>query len=129
VQRIVVLSLSKGSGGSAMGIGLADFTTERAVKAMHIDTTWINCITAGVTASGKIPIHVPTDREAILLALKTCARVRHPLSRIVWIRNTLALEHIRVSEPLLEELKGHSQIEIEGDAAPMPFDGQGNLLY
>jgi hypothetical protein len=129
VQRIVVLSLSKASGGSAMGIGLADFTTDKAVKAMNIDTTWINCITAGVTASGKIPIHMPSDREAILLALKTCARVKHPQSRIVWIRNTLALEQIRVSEPLLEELKGHPQIGIAGDAAPMPFDGQGNLLY
>jgi len=96
---------------------------------MNIDTTWINCITAGVTASGKIPIHMPTDREAILLALKTCARVRHPQSRIVWIRNTLALDRIRVSEPLLGELTGHPQIEIAGEAAPMPFDEQGNLLY
>jgi len=112
-----------------MGIGLADFSTDKAVKAMNIDTTWINCITAGVTASGKIPIHMPTDREAILLALKTCSRVRHPQSRIVWIRNTLALEQIRVSEPLLEELKNHPQIEIAGDSVPMPFDEQGNLLY
>jgi len=129
VQRIVVLNLSKASGGSAMGIGLADFSTDKAVKAMNLDTTWINCITAGVTASGKIPIHMPTDREAILLALKTCSRVRHPQSRIVWIRNTLALEQIRVSEPLLEELKNHPQIEIAGDSVPMPFDEQGNLLY
>jgi hypothetical protein len=129
VQRIVVLNLTKASGGSAMGIGLADFTTDKAVKSMNIDTTWINCITAGVTASGKIPIHMPSDREAILLALKTCARVRHPQSRIVWIRNTLALDRILVSEPLLEDLKGHHQIEIAGDPAPMPFDPQGNLLY
>ncbi len=129
VQRIVVLNLSKASGGSAMGIGLADFTTERLLKSMNVDTTWINCITAGVTASAKIPIHMPTDREAILLALKTCARVRHPQSRIAWIRNTLALEHIRVSEPLLAELQGHPQIEVEGDPAPMPFDERGNLLY
>jgi len=129
VQRIVVLNLSKASGGSAMGIGLADFTTDKAVKSMNIDTTWINCITAGVTASGKIPIHMPTDREAILLALKTCARVRHPQSRIVWIKNTLALERIRVSEPLLPEIEGNPQLEITGKPEPMPFDEQGNLLY
>jgi len=129
VQRIVVLNLSKASGGSAMGIGLADFTTDKAVKSMNIDTTWINCITAGVTASGKIPIHMPTDREAILLALKTCARVRHPQSRIVWIKNTLALERIRVSEPLLPEIEGNPQLEITGKPEPMPFDDSGNLLY
>jgi hypothetical protein len=72
---------------------------------------------------------MPTDREAILLALKTCARANHPQSRIVWIRNTLALERIWASEPLLAEMKGHDQIEIEGDPAPMPFDEQGNLLF
>lgn len=129
VQRIVVLNLSKATGGSAMGIGLADFTTDKAVKSMNIDTTWINCITAGVTASGKIPIHMPTDREAILLALKTCARVHHPQSRIVWIKNTLALERIRVSEPLFPEIERHPQVDIEGGPAFMPFDEQGNLLY
>jgi|WetSurMetagenome_2_1015567.scaffolds.fasta_scaffold18757_4 hypothetical protein len=129
VQRIVVLNLSKASGGSAMGIGLADFTTDKVVKSMNIDTTWINCITAGVTASGKIPIHMPTDREAILLALKTCARVQHPQSRIVWIKNTLALERIRVSEPLLPDIGAHPQIEITGDTAPMPFDAKGTLLF
>ena len=53
VQRIVVLNLSKATGGSAMGIGLADFTTDKVVQSMSLDTTWINCITAGVTASGK----------------------------------------------------------------------------
>jgi hypothetical protein len=47
----------------------------------------------------------------------------------VWIKNTLALERIRVSEPLLPEIEGHPQLEIEGDPAPMPFDDEGNLLY
>ena len=107
VQRIVVLNLSKATKGNATGIGLADVTTDRAVKAMNPETTWINCITSGVMASAKLPIHMPTDREAIVLALKTCARVNHPQSRIVWIRNTLALERIWVSEPLLAEMKRH----------------------
>jgi hypothetical protein len=129
LQRIVVLNLSKATKGNATGIGLADVTTDKAVKAMNPETTWINCITSGVMASAKLPIHMPTDREPILLALKTCARVDHPQSRIVWIRNTLALERIWASEPLLEELKRHPQIEIAGDPAPMPFDEQGNLLY
>ncbi len=129
LQRIVVLNLSKATRGNATGIGLADVTTDKVVKAMNPETTWINCITSGVMASAKLPIHMPTDREAIVLALKTCARVNHPQSRIVWIRNTLALERIWASEPLLPEIEGHPQLEIEGDPAPMPFDEQGNLLY
>ena len=129
VQRIVVLNLSKATKGNATGIGLADVTTDKAVKAMNPETTWINCITSCVLASAKLPIHMSTDRKAILLALKTCARVNHPQSRIVWIKNTLALERIWVSEPLLPEIEGHPQIEIAGKPAPMPFDDEGNLLY
>ncbi len=129
VQRIVVLNLTKATKGNATGLGLADVTTDRVVKAMNPEATWINCITSGVLASAKLPIHMPTDREAVLLALKTCARVRHPQSRIVWIRNTLALERIWISEPLLPEMKESPQIEIAGDPVPMPFDDAGNLLF
>jgi hypothetical protein len=70
---------------------------------------------------------MPTDREAIQLALKTCSRVKHPETRIVWIKNTLSLEKIFASEPLLPEIRKISQIEVLGDPRPMPFDGQGNL--
>ena len=129
VQRIVVLNLSAATKGNATGVGLADVTTGKVVKAMNPETTWINCITSGVMASAKLPIHMPTDREAILLALKTCARVKHPQSRIVWIKNTLALERIGVSEPLLPEIEGNPQMEIAGEPAPMSFDAEGNLLY
>jgi len=129
VQRIVVLNLSKATKGNATGIGLADVTTDKVVKTMNPETTWINCITSCVLASAKLPIHMPSDREAIQLALKTCARVEHPQSRIVWIKNTLALGGIQISEPLLPEIEGNPQLEIAGKPAPMPFDDEGNLLY
>jgi hypothetical protein len=70
---------------------------------------------------------MPTDREAIQLALKTCYRVRHPETRIIWIKNTLSLEKIFASESLLPEVRKNSQIEVLGDPRPMAFDGQGNL--
>jgi hypothetical protein len=70
---------------------------------------------------------MPTDREAIQLALKTCSRVRHPETRIVWIKNTLSLEKVFASEPLLSEVRKNSQIEVLGDPRPMPFDGRGAL--
>jgi len=128
VQRIVVLNLTAATKGNACGIGMADITTQKVVEATDTDYTYINAITSGVLASARIPIHMPTDREAIQLALKTCARVEHPQSRIVWIKNTLSLERIFVSEAMLPEIRGNPQLEILGESKTMVFDERGNLV-
>jgi hypothetical protein len=112
----------------ACGIGMADITTKKVVDATDVDYTYINAITSGVLATARIPINLPTDQEAIQLALKTCARVNHPQSRIVWIKNTLALEKIFVSEAMLPEIRKNPQLEILGDPKAMSFDEKGNLM-
>jgi hypothetical protein len=126
-ERIVVLNLTAVSEGNACGIGVADVTTKKFVDSMDLDYTYVNAITSGILATARIPIYMPTDREAIQLALKTCPQVRHPETKIVWIKNTLSLEKIYASEPLLPEIRRHPQIEILSDPRPMPFDGKGNL--
>jgi hypothetical protein len=120
-EKIVVLSLTPASKGNACGIGTADLTTKRFVDSINTDYTYVNAITSGILATARIPITMPSDREAIQLALKTCSRVKHPETRIVWIKNTLSLEK------MLPEIRENSQIEILGDPRPMPFDAQGNL--
>jgi Lactate racemase N-terminal domain len=127
-ERIVVLSLTPASKGNACGIGVADITTRKFVDSMDLDYTYVNAITSGILATARIPVNMPTDREAIQLALKTCSRVQHPESRIVWIKNTLSLEKIFASETLLPEIRKNSQIEILGEPRPMSFDGDGNLM-
>ncbi len=128
VERIVVLSLTPASKGNAAGIGVADITTKKFVDSMDLDYTYVNAITSGILATARIPIHMPTDKEAIQLALKTCARVQHPNSRIIWIKNTLSMGQIYASEPMLPEIRKHKQLEILGDPQPMPFDQEGKLL-
>jgi len=129
VEKIVALNLTAASKGNACGIGTADVTTRRFVDSINTDYTYVNAITSGVLATARIPITMPTDREAIQLALKTCSRVKHPETRIIWIKNTLSLEKIFASEPLLPEIRKNSQIEVLGDPRPMPFDGKGNLVF
>ncbi|HEY9713486.1 MAG TPA: hypothetical protein V6C72_08440, partial [Chroococcales cyanobacterium] len=76
----------------------------------------------------KIPIHFPTDREAIHEALATLASQHPENARIVRIANTLSLERILVSEccsKMLEELPG---VSFAGQAREMQFDQDGNLL-
>jgi Lactate racemase N-terminal domain len=128
VQRIVVLNLTAATKGNATGLGMADITTKKVVDNIDMDYTYINAITSGVLAAARIPLNVPTDLEAIQLGLKTSFRVNHPESRIVWIKNTLALEKIFASETLLPEIRKNSRLEVLGDPKPMHFDEKGNLL-
>ncbi|HSR12490.1 MAG TPA: lactate racemase domain-containing protein [Thermodesulfobacteriota bacterium] len=128
VEKIVVLNLTPASKGNACGIGVADVTTKRFVNSMDLDYTYVNAITSGLLATARIPLNMPTDKEAIQLALKTCPGVKHPETRIVWIKNTLSLERIYASEPLLPEIRKNPQLEILGEARPMNFDAEGTLV-
>ena len=60
--------------------------------------------------------------------MKTVVR-RKPLdARIVHIRNTLLLEEIEVSEPMLAELRARPEhFEITGTPAPFAFAADGRL--
>jgi hypothetical protein len=89
----------------------------------------VNAITSQIMASARIPLYMPTDREAIQLSLKTCARVKHPETRVVWIQNTLALGEIYASEALLPEIRKHPQLEALGEPQPMRFDDKANLVF
>ncbi len=128
ISRIFVRDLSHTTNGNGIGIGLADFTTDRAVKALDLRYMYINATTSIGLHPAKIPIHFPTDREAIHEALATLASQHPENARIVRIANTLSLERILVSEccsKMLEELPG---VSFAGQAREMQFDQDGNLL-
>ena len=65
IKRVVVLDLSKNSYGNAIGLGMADFTTQQIVEKIDRKATALNCITGGRPELGKIPIALAHDREAI----------------------------------------------------------------
>jgi hypothetical protein len=43
------------------------------------------------------------------------------------IPNTLEVEELWVTSPLLEEARNHPHLEATGDLQALPFDGSGNL--
>jgi hypothetical protein len=45
----------------------------------------------------------------------------------VWIKNTLQLEHLYVSEPYLEYVRGRDDMELLDDVKEIRFDAEGNL--
>ncbi len=127
MRLIFVRGLSAKTHGNAAGIGLADFTTNRLVRAMDYKATVINCLTAGYPEGATLPVHFETDREVLDAALAIIGTRLPEAGRVQRIRNTLCLEEVDISEPCLEQANGGSTFEILGTANPLALDAEGNL--
>ena len=127
VQKIVVLDLTKMTNGNATGLGLADVITRKLYDAIDYPSTYANVITSAYLDGALIPIAMPTDQQAVQLAIKTLVRVKQGQARIVRIRDTLSIDKISVSEPMLTEVKQHPDMSIIGEPAPFDFAPDGTL--
>jgi hypothetical protein len=128
ITRIFVRDLTEASEGSAIGIGQADFTTQRLVDKIDFQVTAINCLTACCPEAGKLPLTYPSDQEAIAAALVTLRPYGLDDLRIVYIKNTLELASLMVSKGCLRDLQGKSNLTIEEEDLQLKFDRSGNLL-
>ena len=131
IKKIVVLDLSEGTHGNAIGIGLADLTTRRVISKIDYDATFVNCLTEGSTETAKIPVFLPNDRDAIAAALRTCGPIDPRKAKVVRIKNTLELERFWISESLAEIVKLDrkllERIEFLSEPREMQFDVLGTL--
>jgi hypothetical protein len=127
IRRILVRDLTPGTRGNAIGIGMADFTTTRLVRAMDSHATYTNAVTALSVQAAKVPIHFESDRETLLQALATLGLPGHAQPRIVRIQDTLSLVHLEVSEACEAEARTRADLELLTAAKAMEFDAQGNL--
>jgi hypothetical protein len=128
ITRIFVRDLSAGSEGNATAIGNADFTTRRLVDKIDHQSTYMNAITSSCPEAVRIPPYFESDREVLNAAFKTIGDIQSENARIVHIRDTLHLEEMYISEPMLPEVEGMHGVSINGSPAPMAFDIQGNLI-
>jgi hypothetical protein len=127
MRFVFVRGLSAHTHGNAAGIGLADFTTTRLVRAMNYQATVLNCLTSGYPASANLPVHFDSDREVIDAALAILGTRAPQDARILHIRNTLAVEEVEVSEPCLEQADRQTDFTVESRPYEVTFDAQGNL--
>ena len=127
IKRIFVRDLTPGSEGNALGIGFADFTTKRLVDKIDFQTTYINCITGMDPEDGRIPITFDTDREAIDAALNTIGFIEPENAKVIWIKNTLSLEEIVVSEAYQKQVEAQDNLELIQNMGQLTFNSQGNL--
>ena len=127
-QRTVVFDLSEQTHGSFVGLGMADVTTERAFEKLDTNATYFNMITSTVLQVGKIPMIMADDRLALQVALRTLTQVDRDHIRMVYLKNTLSLETIMVSEALLDEVSARDDMEILEEPRDLRFDENGTLL-
>lgn len=127
-QRVTVLDLSEQTHGNFIGLGMADTTTKRAFEKLDTNATYFNMLTSTVLTVGKIPMVLEDDKLAIQAALKTLTQVDKSHIRVVYLKNTLSLKTIMVSEALLDEVRQRDDMEILEQPHPLSFDGEGRLL-
>lgn len=127
IKRIFVRDLSDETMGNAVGIGNADFTTQRLVKSIDLPSTYLNCLTGYAPELARIPCYYQNDRLALNQALNCIGPVTADSARIVHIRDTLNLEVMEISDSLIPEIKQNREIEISGQPFSLKFDISGNL--
>jgi hypothetical protein len=128
VDRIFVRELTPASNGNATGIGLADFTTTRAVRQINHRASYTNALTAMVPSAVKIPIYFDTDREVLSWAIASLALPEPAMPRIVRIANTLSLDRFQASEWYADQILAQSDLGVTRTAHDMEFDSESNLI-
>lgn len=130
MKRIVVLDLAEQSFGNAQGIGLADFTTEQLVKKMDRHATYTNAMTSTYLQRAMLPFIYETEKEAIEQALRSLGPdADYREVKVVQIPNTLHLDQLIVSKPVVEEMKRKNIPFVEKEAVPWDFDASGKLVH
>ncbi|WP_337176847.1 hypothetical protein [Paludisphaera sp.] len=127
ITRLAVLDVAEESRGNALGIGFADLTTERLVRAIDPTPLRVNCFTSNFLQRGRVPLAMPTDRDVIAACLDTCWRVDPAEARLAIVPNTLELTTIWVTRPLADEVGRLPGLAFETDFLPIPLDDAGTL--
>jgi len=127
IARVVVRDLTPASHGNAIGIGMADFTTERLLASVDRAATAVNCITSMAPEDARLPIGFDRDADAVEAAFHTSGSPCPEDFTLVWIPNTLALEEMFVSTALLPAARAHPTLDVVGEPFPFPVTSDGML--
>ncbi len=127
IERIFVRDLSPVSYGNAVGIGAADVLHDRMIEKIDVKAGRVNALTSGSLALVRTPLHFASARECFDLAAATVGKFDPADLTIAWIRNTLELNLLALSENLLPEIEANPELEIAGPRFELPFDAEGNM--
>jgi hypothetical protein len=127
IQRIFVRQLHPLSYGNAIGIGLADVTTDRLAARIDWEPTRVNALSASVPSRIRLPTHFPDDRACLRWISATAGKTDPDRVAFGWIRNTLALDRLAISESLRGQMDNQPHVVVE-DPFDVEWDDDGNLV-
>jgi hypothetical protein len=127
IERVFVRDLSDSSYGNAVGLGMADVIHDRLLQKVDWNATWINSLTASTPSAIRTPIHFPSDRECLERIAPTVGRLDLAAVTYGWIKNSLELGVLKLSENLQDDIRKNPLLEMLGPAEEMNFDEARNL--
>ena len=125
IRVIAALSLSASSQGNALGVGNADFITQRLRSEIDESRTLVNTLTTGDMDRAKIPATVGDEESLIRLVAE-----RFGEHRWMFIPNTLHLGELYVSADLRAELAANPICRVSEAPTKLTFqNGRHQLAY
>lgn len=121
IEKIVVLDVTKESHGNGVGIGMSDISTVKCINKLDLGAMYTNSITATILGPSKLPLIMNNEKEAILIAVKTCNRIEPENAKIVRIKNTLELNQIEVSTIYYDVIKKRHDMEMISQPYKLEF--------
>ena len=127
ISMLYVRDLTDESSGNAVGMGLADMIHERLFRKVDFRKTYLNSTVALNPGPSKLPMHFPSDREALGLAFGHLGWPGPDEQQVVWIRNTLSLNRLLVSASLARAAAQLAGWRVSDELEDPQFDPEGNL--
>jgi len=126
-MRIAILNLTVNTDGNAIGLGHADFITEKVFAHLDYEKTVLNALTSNSIRKAFIPVRLPTDEKAIQACFSTLGPIPPEAVRAVIIQNTRQVFDFWASSALRPELESLSTIRLSKDFF-LRWDTDGNLI-
>ncbi len=127
IHKIAVLGVTPESEGNGIGLGLADYTTRAVVHGLDLAKMYLNGVVSTTIEAARMPVVLADDRTALQALVASCWQDDPMAARVCQICSTLHLEEVLVSPALYQELDGQAGVAALGEAAPLAFDGAGQL--
>ncbi len=128
IHLIGVRSLTPQTHGNGTGIGIAEFAHRKAIDALDLEATRLNCLTASHPTGGMIPLTFETDRQWLQAALPMIGLTDPPHAKLMWIQDTRHLAEVECSAAYLEDARQRDDLQVLTDLRPLPFEKSGDLI-
>jgi len=128
IGLIYVRDLTAESDGNSVGVGLVDVIHERFYRKIDLTKMYMNARTSLNPLMARVPMHLSSDQEALDYILAILGGPEPAEQRILWIRNTLALNRVAVSASFAREADAIGNWRMLEEEFALSFDNRGDLV-